>query len=361
MPTRPSPPPNSWSTLLGAVSGRVYEPRKSAGFQRQTPMIDSRPSGVGGAGARRRRCGGGDASGRRRGRPRAFGYRGTLRCATASAAARRGRRAPTRARRSGARESRTSSQQIRSSSSHGWKRSELPAPTSSTSPSWSWPALRYAAECSWRMPGSRSPANGGTRGRCQLPIATTTLSASKRRVARGRPRSRSRSVTRGPRACPSSPAARSGPHTPRGSRPSRPSGIGVALERGTAFRPGIVAGGREQAQGVPPLRQASPIRSHASRITNGSPRRRAGTRPSGPAWPPPTTIVSTRSVRWRPPESGARTTLRTRAGARYREFSPRHRRDALGSRSNAGRGRAVSSPEPERRAVRSHPHCGQAS
>ena len=31
------------------------------------------------------------------------------------------------------------------------------------------------------MPGSSSAAGGGTRGRCQLPIATTTLSASKRR------------------------------------------------------------------------------------------------------------------------------------------------------------------------------------
>jgi hypothetical protein len=51
MPTRPSPPPNSWSTLLWAVMGRMYEPRKSRGFQGQMSTMEKRPWGVGVGGA----------------------------------------------------------------------------------------------------------------------------------------------------------------------------------------------------------------------------------------------------------------------------------------------------------------------
>ena len=47
----PVPPPNSWSTGLWAVIGRMYVPRKSAGFHGHTPTIEKSPPGVGVAGA----------------------------------------------------------------------------------------------------------------------------------------------------------------------------------------------------------------------------------------------------------------------------------------------------------------------
>jgi hypothetical protein len=40
---------------------------------------------------------------------------------------------------------------------------------------------RYSLECSWRIAGSSSPANSGTCGRLNAPVATITCSASKRR------------------------------------------------------------------------------------------------------------------------------------------------------------------------------------
>ena len=58
---------------------------------------------------------------------------------------------------------------------------EFPAPTTSTDPSSSCAGFRYSPEWSWTMPGSSWLANAGTRGTWSLPIATTTLSASKRR------------------------------------------------------------------------------------------------------------------------------------------------------------------------------------
>ena len=60
MPTRPSPPPNSCSTptVRGERAG-CTEPRKSAGFQRQTPTMETRPRGVGVAGRTRRPRGSG--------------------------------------------------------------------------------------------------------------------------------------------------------------------------------------------------------------------------------------------------------------------------------------------------------------
>ena len=55
---------------------------------------------------------------------------------------------------------------------------ELPAPTTRTSPSGSSRGLRYALECSCVTRASTLPANSGTRGSWNGPVAITTLAAS---------------------------------------------------------------------------------------------------------------------------------------------------------------------------------------
>ena len=47
----PSPPSNSRTALLCAVSGRIHEPRNAFGGERQAPVIENSPVGVGVAGA----------------------------------------------------------------------------------------------------------------------------------------------------------------------------------------------------------------------------------------------------------------------------------------------------------------------
>ncbi len=56
-------------------------------------------------------------------------------------------------------------------------RPEVPAPTTSTSPSGMSAGLRYWELCSWRMPASSPAAASGSRGSALAPVATMTLRA----------------------------------------------------------------------------------------------------------------------------------------------------------------------------------------
>ena len=55
---------------------------------------------------------------------------------------------------------------------------EFPAPTTNSSPSWSWCGLRFSLEWSWTIRSSGSRANSGILRLLEAPVATTTFSAN---------------------------------------------------------------------------------------------------------------------------------------------------------------------------------------